>query len=272
MQSTILSPASVTASLPAIRRVVLWWMVAGTVLTLGGCVSQQTYESARQEAKTRANQLAQTQAEIESLEQQRDATHAANQRDERALGNLKSELQKIRASLDQMRKDSLVKLAMLRQSIAALSSRHRAMLKEISETKQYEKKLETLTAQHKLATATIPTEPAARVTPIDSLQQEPRMVAVITPQSEESSSTISHPSGASSRNVPASTVVSPSTGGPQEPPSVVATSAPASLPVKTIPAPTVTASPSPTAPPAQGESWFSSMQKWLASMFDWIWS
>ena len=76
MQSTTASRPFTIASLLNIRRVAVCWMVGGVVLMLGGCVSQQRYEGARQEANTRANELAQVQAEIQILEQQRDAAHA----------------------------------------------------------------------------------------------------------------------------------------------------------------------------------------------------
>ena len=82
-------------------------------------------------SKRGPNELAQTQAEIQSLEQQRDATHLANQRDERALANLKSEMKKIQVSYDQLHKTNQAKLAALEHNIAALRSRHQAMLKEI---------------------------------------------------------------------------------------------------------------------------------------------
>ena len=139
MQSITPRRTLVTVFPRNIRRIALCWMVGSAALTLGGCVSQQTYESARHEAKTRANELAQTQAEIQSLEQQRDATHAANQRDERTLGNLKSELKKIQTSFDQIRKTNQTKLTALQHNIAALRARHQAMLKEITETKRYQR-------------------------------------------------------------------------------------------------------------------------------------
>ena len=64
--------------------------------------------------KARANELAQAQAELQTLEEQRDATQQANQRDERTLGDLKGELQKIKSSFDQIRKTNQAKLTALR--------------------------------------------------------------------------------------------------------------------------------------------------------------
>jgi len=275
MQLTI-SRTYTAASLLNIRRLALRWIITGTVLTLGGCVSQQTYDSARQEAKTRANELAQAQAEIQNLEQQRDATHAANQRDERNLGNLTRELQNVRASFDQIRKGNQAKLTALQQSLAALRTRHQAMLNEISETKRYEKKLEALTAQHEQAMATMPTGPEAHVTTVEGLQQESRMVAVITPQSlrpEESTSGASPVPPAFPRDVPASPALGPLTATAPTTSTTVAAPAPASLPSKAAPVAAATSSPTTSIPPApQNQSWFSSMTGWLSSMFDWIWS
>jgi hypothetical protein len=272
MQSTLPSRTCNTVLLLIIRRITRCWMVAGAILTLGGCVSQQTYDSARQEAKARANELAQAQAEIQSLEQQRDAAQAANQRDERALGNLKSELQDIRASFDRIRKSNQAKLAALQQSIASLRARHQAMLKEISETKRHEKKLEALTAQHEQTMATMPLSLEAHVTAVDGLQQEPRLVAVITPRStqpEESPSYTSPAPGPSRPDVPIAPTVSSSTATPPTASTIVTTSAPTNVPAKTA---AVTTAASNIPPASQNESWFSSMTGWLTSMFDWIWS
>lgn len=272
MQSTLPSRTCNTVSLLAIRQIARCWMVAGAILMLGGCVSQQTYDSARQEAKARANELAQAQAEIQSLEQQRDAAHAANQRDEHALGNLKSELQNIRASFDRIRKSNQAKLAALQQSIASLRARHQAMLKEISETKRHEKKLEALTSQHEQTMATTPPGPEAHVTPVDGLQQEPRLVAVITPQSTQTEESPSHTSPTPSpfqRDVPITPTLSSSTATPHTAPTIVTIPAPTNVPEKTAAVTTA----APNIPPApQNESWFSSMTGWLTSMFDWIWS
>jgi hypothetical protein len=276
MQSTIPSRTRRTAYLSNIRPIALCWMASGMVLTLGGCISQQTYDSARQEAKQRANELAQAQAEIQNFEQQRDATHAANQRDERNLGNLIRELQNVRVSFDQIRKANQAKLTVLQQSFAALRARHETMLKEISETKRYEKKLEALTAQHEQAMATMPTGPEAHLTTVEGLQYESRMVATITPQSPRSEE---FPSGASPiptafpHDVLASPALSPSTAITPTISTTIAAPAPAGLPSKAVPVAASTSSPTTSIPPApQNQSWFSSMTGWLSSMFDWIWS
>jgi hypothetical protein len=259
-----------------VRWVALCWMVGSTILSMGGCVSQQTYETAKHEAQARANELAQTQAEIQTLEQQRDAMHAANQRDERTLSSLKSELQKLKSSFDQTRKTNQVKLASLEHNIAALRARHQAMLKEIAETKRYEKKLEALTAQHERELETMPGGPEAHVTTVDGLPQEPHLVAVITPQSPQ-------PGGTSSLSTPAqapSQLEAPSAiDANSAAPSPLATAAAVTAPTpsntiaKKGPVSVTGASPTTSTPPApQNESWFSNMTGWLTSMFDWIWS
>lgn len=276
MQSITLRRTLIAASLENIRRVALCWMVGSAALTLGGCVSQQTYESARHEAKARSNELAQAQAEIQSLEQQRDATHAANQRDERTLGNLKSELKKIQTSFDQIRKTNQAKLAALQHNVAALRARHQAMLKEITETKRYEKRLEALTAQHEQEMANTPTGPEARVTPVEGILQEQHMVAVITPQSPQmdNSSMSSSPAPAPSQlDASPAASVNPPAATPPSTAAVAAAPAPPSIPAKTAQAPVTTPSPNSSAPSApQNDSWFSSMTGWLTSIFDWLWT
>jgi outer membrane murein-binding lipoprotein Lpp len=135
MQVITPRPILATASPRNIRPIALFWMLGVGTLMLGGCVSQQTYETARHEVKTRATELAQTQADIQSLEQQREETHLANQREERSLATLKGELKKIQLAYEQLHKSNQAKLAALEYSIVALRARHQAMLKEISETK-----------------------------------------------------------------------------------------------------------------------------------------
>lgn len=276
MQSITLRRTFTASSPLSIRLIVLCWMIGGAVMTLGGCVSQQTYESARQEAKTRAQELAQAQAEIQSLEQQRDAIHASNQRDERMLGNLKSELQNIQASYDLIRKSNQAKLATLQHSIAALQARHQAMLRENSETKRYGKKLEALTAQHERELATLPAGPDTYVTTVNGLPQESRMVAVITPQSPQPGGSLPSSSAAPISSQLEATPVpstSPSASPARTTSASVAPPASPSIPANTaqVTVPTAPATTN-TSPAPQNESWFSSMTGWLTSLFDWLWT
>lgn len=267
MQSNTLCRTVAPASPRNIRWVALCWMAGSAALTMGGCVSHQTYETARQEGRSQVNELAQTQADIKNLEQQRDDAHATNQRDERALLNLKEEIKKIQASYDQLHKSNQAKLATLQHSIAALRARHQAMLKEINDTKRNEKRLEAISAQREKSTTTTPSGPGALVIPVEGSPQEPRMVAVITPQSAQGESstppaTLAPP--ASQAPSSPSAGVAPAPTAPQPAP-VVAASAPQSTPAKV--------SHAPSAPPTpQNDSWFSGLTGWLTSLFDWLWA
>ena len=247
----------------------LCWVVAGAALTLGGCVSQQTYDTARHEQKTRAGELAQTQADIHSLEQERDAAHLANQRDERALASLKNELKHIQASYDHLHKANQAKLALLEHNIAALRAQHQAMMKEISETKRIEKRLEALTTLRERTLATQQPRPEAQATPVDTVPQESRMLAVITPQPSETetSSALPGPGPAPSQTTPAaSTTLSPASATPSAP---AAPNVPAKMSQASAAPPT--ARPVPAAVP-QDESWFSSVTGWFSSLINWLWA
>ena len=256
----------------------LCWMVGGAALTLGGCVSQHTYDTARHEVKTRAGELAQTQNDIHSLEQERDAAHLANQRDERTLANLKDELKKIHASYDQIHKANQAKLALLEHNIAALRARHQAMMKEISATKQIEKRLEAITTLRERTMATQRPGPEAQVTPVDTVPQEPHVVAVITPQPSQPDTSSTPPTSAAAPSqappVPAMSAA-PVPATPPSPPAVAAPATPnapaqvsqATTGSVTPPAPR----PSPAAAP-QDESWFSSVTGWFSSLIDWLWA
>ena len=274
MPSTKSSPMRVSASLSFIHPIVLCWLAGTASLTLGGCVSPQTYESAQQEAKARATDLAQAQADIQGLEQQRDAAQAANQRDERALASLKNELHSIQASFDQIRKDNQARLADLQHRIAVLRARHQLMLKEIAETKRYEKQLETLTAQRERAMASVSFGSEARATTVEGHESEPRMVAVITPRSPQSDALLSSPAPAPSASErPAAATASPSTATLQTTSTASPAAVPVSNPAKPAPMKSAAAPSTANIPAApHNNSWFSAMTEWLASMFDWIWS
>ncbi|MCS6291092.1 MAG: hypothetical protein H8K10_19220 [Nitrospira sp.] len=275
MQAITPRPILATASPCNIRPIPRCWMLGVAALMLGGCVSQQTYETARHEVKTRAAELAQTQADIQSLEQQREETHLANQREERTLAALKGELKKIQLAYEQLHKSNQAKLASLEYNIAALRARHQAMLKEISETKRIEKRLEALTAQHEHTRATTQSGPEARVTTVDESPQEPHLVAVITPQTPQVDST------------PTPAASAPSASQAPAPPAARAATTPAvPQPAPVVAAPTSPNTPAkatqaPAAPPAsrpaitaapQDESWFASVTGWFTSLFDWIWA
>lgn len=264
---------------PRLRSVfTLCWMVGGAALTLGGCVSQQTYDTARHEVKTRTGELAQTQADIHSLEQEREAAHLANQRDERTLANLKSELKTIQASYDQLHKANQAKLALLEHNIAALRAKHQAMLKEIGDTKRIEKRLEALTTLRDRTMGTQQSGPEAQATPVDISSPEQHMVAVITPQPSQADASSLPPIPAT---VPAQLPPAPPTAAAPAPatssaaPAAVAPATP-NAPAKVSQAPAAAAAPPaprpvPAAPPAE-ESWFSSVTGWFSSLIDWLWA
>lgn len=253
----------------------LCWMVGGAALTLGGCVSQHTYDTARHEVKTRAGELAQTQNDIHSLEQERDAAHLANQRDERTLANLKDELKKIHASYDQIHKANQAKLALLEHNIAALRARHQAMVKEIGETKRLEKRLEALTAEREQTMAPVEAPTDAHATMIDHVQPAPPIVAVLTPQPSPAESSTASPAPAATptqTSAPTAANLAPATTVPQPAPTV-APPAPSPAPAQVAQAPVAPAAPRPaTATAPQEDSWFSSVTGWFSSLLNWIWA
>lgn len=274
MQSITPRPTHSTASPRNIRDLALWCMVGSAALTLGGCVSQQTYDTARHEAHTHATELAQTQADIQRLEQQRDAAHLANQREERTLANLKNELTKIQSSYDQLHKTNQAKLVALEHNIAVLRGRHQAMLKEISETKRNEKRLEALTAQHEQSMATTQPGSEDHVTKVDGSPQESHMVAVITPHSLSGEGTPTSPVPApAASEAPTPAVGMATTSAAPQPTSVLTAPTPPSAPAKVVQAPAPSPTPhTPTASATQDESWVSSVTGWFTSLFDWLWS
>lgn len=275
MEANTPRPIVATTSPRSLRPIALCGMLGAAAWMLGGCVSQQTYETARHEVKTQAAELAQTQADIQSLEQQRAEAHLANQREERSLVTLKGELKKIQVDYDQLHKSNQAKLAALEYSIASLRARHQAMLKEISETKRIEKRLEALTAQHEHTMATTQSGPEARVTTVDGSSQEPHMVAVVTPQTPEADSmpptATAAPTASQAPTPPAASAAT--TPAVPQPASVVTAPASPSTSAKAVQAPAAPPAVRPAATAApRDESWFASVTGWFTSLFDWIWA
>lgn len=273
----ITSPRTLVVAPPRnLRRIALCWIVGSTVLTLG-CVSQQTYDNAKQEAKDHSNELAQTTADIQSLEQQRGASQIANQRGEQTVANLKSEIHKLHTSLDQIQKANQAKLAALRLNIAALRARHQAMVKEINDTKRYEQRLKAITAQQLQEMAYLPPGPDAHVATAESIPQEQQMVAVLTPRFPEADRSTTRPSlmvtSSQATDAPPARMTAPAAFPLQTTPSVVASPSPSSIPEKTVQAaPVIPPSPNHSGPSApQDGSWFTGLTGWLTSLFDWLW-
>ncbi len=271
MNPNMLRPSTQTGFLQTRRLPHLAWIVGTVLLPLVGCVSTNTYEAARQEAKQRYGELARTQADIQGLERQRDALHSTNRQDEQSLSNLQSELKKIQASYAQIQKANREKLAALQHSIAALRARHQAMLKEISDTKRQEQKLKSITSTYEKVMGKPLDGPEAQAAPIGGMAPDQKLIAVVTPQ----------PAPADALQAPAS---SPAAAHPDmvAPPTASAP-APAAAPVPgasttpAAPAPEAAkmatpVSPSTAQPTPQEESWFSSLTAWFSSLFDWIWA
>ncbi len=273
MRSMAQSSRAANVSAPAPRAITLCWLVGSAALMLGGCVSHRTYDAAKHDLKSTANELAQTQSEIHGLEQQREEAHLANQRDERALAALKNELKTIQASYDQIHKANLAKLALLEHNIVALRARHQAMVKEIGETKRLEKRAAALEAERGQSMAPIDAAADGHATMIDHAQPAPPMLAVVTPEPalNDAAPAPSAPAAAPTP-APAPANLAPSAPGPQPTPVVApATASPA--PTKVAQAPSAPPAPRPsTAAAPQEESWLSSVTGWFSSLLNWIWA
>ncbi len=275
MQPMTPSSRAATPSALTPRAITLCCIVGSAALMLVGCVAQRTYDAAKQEVTARAGELAQTQSDIKGLEQEREEAHLANQRDERALAAIKSELKQIQASYDQIHKANQAKLALLEHNIAALRARHQAMVKEIGETKRLEKRLEALTAEREQTMAPVEAPTDAHATMIDHVQPAPPIVAVLTPQPSPAESSTASPAPAATptqTSAPTAANLAPATTVPQPAPTV-APPAPSPAPAQVAQAPVAPAAPRPaTATAPQEDSWFSSVTGWFSSLLNWIWA
>ncbi|MBX3235610.1 MAG: hypothetical protein KF814_05615 [Nitrospiraceae bacterium] len=253
----------------------LAWIAGTILLPMVGCVSTNTYEAARQQAKERYGELARTQADIQGLERQRDALHSTNRQDEQSLSNLQNELKNIQAAYAKIQKTNRDKLAALQQNIAALRARHQAMLKEISDTKRQENKLKSVTNTYEKVMGKTLDGPETQAEPISGAAPEQKLVAVVTPQSNPAEAPQAPASSAAASRPdliapPAAPVPAPASAPAPATSSAPATQAP-EVAKAAPPAPRPTAQP--VAQPApQDESWLSSLTAWFSSLLDWIWA
>jgi hypothetical protein len=241
-------------------------------VSLIGCVSKSRYETVATEMNGLRADLSRAQAEIQALEQQRDALQKVNLDGERLLAAIRTELQQARAGYVEYKAEQ-DRLDALKAKARALQSEHHKHMQGIKAAKREELRMQAVIDRYEKEMRQVPdigdmlrvsqsTEPATDSSPL---------VARVTPLQSEPSSSMNGNASAEKAQ-PAST--------PAPAPQMTAAAAPASPAAVTAPTPAPPPEANPpaasTAPkPQQGppeESWIGSLTGWLSSLWGWLFS
>ncbi|HEX2056391.1 MAG TPA: hypothetical protein VHF07_07850 [Nitrospiraceae bacterium] len=256
------------------RRIRYFCFALVCAISLIGCVSKSRYESVATEMEALRGDLARAQAEVQALEQQRDALQKLNLNGERLLAAIRTELQQARAGYEQYKAEQ-GRLEGLKAKAKALQSEQQKHMQGIKAAKREELKMQAVIDRYEKDMQQVPDiGDVLRVSQAtDPKQDASRLVATVTPLPADSSSTNASPSPdqPTSSPSPAPQITS---GPPVSPaPPTVTASAPTSTPP-----PQKAASTSPNTPtprPQQApvdESWIGSLTGWLSSLWGWLFS
>jgi hypothetical protein len=219
--------------------------------------------------------LARGQAEVQALEQQRDALQKLTVDEERVLAAIRTELQRARAAYEAYTAEQ-GRLESLKAKAKALQTEQQKHIQGIKAAKREERKMQAVIHRYEKDMQQVPdigellrvsqsTEPA---------DDGSRLVATVTPlPSDRSSSMNAAPFNAQPDSSPAP--APPHAGAAAASPAPAATTA--STPTSAAPTQTAAAKP-PAAPapkpqpPQVEESWMGSLTGWLSSLWGWLFS
>ena len=243
-------------------------------ISLVGCVSKSQYETVATEMDGLRADLSRAQAEIQTLEQQRDALQKVNLDGERLLAAIRAELQQARAGYAEYKAEQ-DRLNALKAKARALQSEHQKHMQGIKAAKRDELRMQAVIDRYEKDLRQVPDIGdmlrVSQATPSDD--DGSHLVATVTPIPSDRSSSMN---------------VSPSKAQPPVPPTPQVTAgvgispSPAALtppvPAPTAPTQTASATNPPAAPapkqrqgPAE-ESWIGSLTGWLSSLWGWFFS
>ena len=124
-------------------RPVIWRICTATavLLSLVGCVSQSTYDTATSEADNIRTELNRVRMEIQTLEEQKEGLHKLALKGETVLAGIRTELQRARESYAQ-HKSKLNKLSALQDKARTLSQQRTTYTQDIKTAKKNAVKLQ----------------------------------------------------------------------------------------------------------------------------------
>ncbi|MCP9447347.1 MAG: hypothetical protein NNA22_07230 [Nitrospira sp.] len=217
-------------------------VLAVTVLTETGCVSQRAYERVKAETDGMSRSLITAREEVAVLYQSISSWEAANREEEHAAEELRTAVQREVELLPVLRQQAHERMALLQMQIATLASQSQMLAKQVAVARRESNSLKVLVARYKREMEEARTQPE---TPLSLGTSEAPPVIEST---EDTSSSM--------ESVP------PPVTMPQQ----VAQAAPIT-PVKQTPPPGP-----PQQTPAQTgpESWIDVIMNWLSSVWKWM--
>jgi len=260
----------------SMSRPAIWRFCAGTaiILSLVGCVSQSTYESATSEADNLRMELNRVRMEIGTLEEQKEGLHKLALKGETVLAGIRSELQRARESYAE-HNAKLNQLSALQDKARTLSQQRNAYSQDIKTAKKNAIKLQADIKRYEREVGLIPdgveSLQVSQTFEVDS--STPKIVATVSPLSSMPSPTSLNPTPnlPPSGSTPSAILpVGTSKASPQLP--EVSTVPPPSQPSKPISGPAVSTAAAPHQQQPADESWIASLSGWFSSIWDWLFS
>ncbi len=258
----------------AAKRSVILRFCAGTgfLLSLAGCVSAGTYETARLQADNIKTELNAARTEIQTLEQQKEALHKLTLEGETVLAGIRTELQKARESYAQ-HKAKLSRLSALQDKARTLDQQHHTYTQDIKTAKKNAVKMQTVINRYEREIGLVPgrVESLKVSQPFETSSDTSKLVATVSPLSATPPPTSLAPASSLPQSDPTPSAVPPV--------GTIAVSSRSSN-VSALPAPSQpskpvsanTASTTPAALPQQPteDSWIGSLRGWFSSLWDWF--
>ena len=154
-----MSSIGLANSLPpaSTKRPIIWRFCTGTglLLSLIGCVSQSTYETAMSQTDGVNTEINRTRIEIQSLEQQKEELHKLALEGETVLAGIRTELQKARESYAQ-HKAKLNKLSALQDKARTLNQQRNTYTQDIKTAKKNAVKMQAVINRYERESGLIP--------------------------------------------------------------------------------------------------------------------
>ena len=249
-------------------------------VSLVGCVSKSRYESVATEMDGLRAELARGQAEVQSLEQQRDALQKLNRDGERLLAAIRTELQRARAGYEEYKAEQS-RLESLKAKAKALQSEQQKHMQGMKAAKREELKMQAVIDRYEKDMQQVPDiGDVLRISQsTESKDDSAKLVATVTPLASDRPSPMS---ASPSKTQPASTPVpAPHVTASAVSPDPAAANTPAAVnaPAQAPAAPAQTEAAKPPVAPASNrhqapaeESWIGSVTGWLSSLWGWFFS
>jgi outer membrane murein-binding lipoprotein Lpp len=258
-------------------------------LIMSGCVSETKYEAVASEMDRLRADLLRAQAEVQALEEQRQALSKLNADGEKLLTGIRAELQQARIAYAEYRTEQN-RIEGLKAKARALQTEHTKHMDDIKAAKRAERRMQAVIDRYEQEMGRVPDiGDMLRVSQAGEPGSSSHLVASIKPVLPDVPSPASH---GTSNAVPISAGAPAERAVPDAPPAVTTGSASPSAPAGSIvsaaspvtapvvaastPKPASTTAPAAPKPSAQpipaNDSWLASVTGWLSSFWSWLFS